>query len=425
MRLLKSQFTRFALYSLIAAAALGMAACGGSSSSSSASTNPAPNTTANTQAIEVNSGPANNYTNGIFTTVTICVPGTTNCQAIPNVLVDTGSEGLRLLSSAVTLTLPTVDDNSNNVLQECVSFADGSYMWGPVAEADIQMAGEVGSSVPIQLVSASPTFNAPNSCVNGGAADDNVATLGANGILGIGNFEQDCGAACTSTTTLPNPPPYWLCPNSVCQATTVPLNYQLLNPVWTFPQDNNGVLISLPSIPDTGASSVSGSLIFGIGTQSDNALGNAQVYTTDTSGNFQTTYNGIAYGQSYIDSGSDALYFMDSTTLGIPDCSSFPGWYCPGSSSSLSPVDFTVTNTGLNGTSGPVTFSIANPDFLFSSNNNGGQNWAFNNLGGDSGTSQATDYFDFGLPFFYGRNVFVGIENQTGPNGVVGPYWAY
>ena len=106
-----------------------------------------------------------------------------------------------------------------------------------------------------------------------------------------------------------------------------------------------------------------------------------------------------------------------------PDCTNYSGWYCPGSSSSLSAVDFTVTNTGLNGTASPLTFSIGNAEYLF--NFNSGQNWAFNNLGGDSGTSQATDYFDFGLPFFYGRKVFVGIENQTGPNGVVGPYWAY
>lgn len=70
-----------------------------------------------------------------------------------------------------------------------------------------------------------------------------------------------------------------------------------------------------------------------------------------------------------------------------------------------------------------MTFSIANADALFSSN--GGANAAFNDLGGDSGTSTSTDYFDFGMPFFYGRNVFVGINGQSGPNGSVGPYWAY
>jgi len=414
MNLRNGSSVRLSVFAAATAAVLALAGCGGSSGSSSSSGSTPVN---NTQAVEVNVGPANNYVNGLFTDVTICVPGSSNCQTIPNVLVDSGSEGLRLLSSQVTLSLPAITDNSSNGLQECSGFADGSYVWGPVVGADIQIAGEKASSVPIQMISASPPFPVPSQCTSGGGQDENTVTsLGANGVLGIGNFQQDCGSACTSTSTAP--PMYYLCPNSVCQITTVPLLYQLQNPVWMFPQDNNGVLISLPSIAAGGAQTVSGSLIFGIGTQSDNALGSAQVYTTDTSGDFQTTYNSIAYSQSYIDSGSDSIYFLDSATLGIPDCSDYAGWYCPSST-----VNYTATNTGLNGTTGPVSFSIANTDALFSGN--GGTNAAFNNLGGDSGTSPSTDYFDFGMPFFYGRNVFIGIENETGPNGVVGPYWAY
>jgi hypothetical protein len=408
--------SKLALYAFLPALLAVLAGCGGGSSSNSGSTIlTAP--VNNTIPIEVNLGPANNYTNGAFADVTICVPGTSNCQIVPNVLVDTGSEGLRLLSSAVTLSLPPETDSGNNGLQECTSFADGSYLWGPVVSADVQLAGEKASSVPIQLISASAAYPVPNQCTSAGGRDQNtVASLGANGILGIGNFQQDCGSQCTSASTAP--PLYYLCPNSVCQVVSVPLTGQVQNPVWLFPQDNNGVLISLPSVPADGAPTVSGSLIFGIGTQSDNALGNAAIYTTNANGDFQTSYNGIAYGNSYIDSGSDAIYFLDSTTLGIPDCSDNPGWYCPSSI-----VNYTVTNSGLNGATGTVSFSIANADELFTGN--GGGNAAFNDLGGDSGTSTSTDYFDFGMPFFYGRNVFIGIENQPGPNGSVGPYWAY
>jgi len=32
--------------------------------------------------------------------------------------------------------------------------------------------------------------------------------------------------------------------------------------------------------------------------------------------------------------------------------------------------------------------------------------------------------FDWGLPFFYGRNVYAAIEQQSTPGGV-GPYFAY
>jgi Protein of unknown function (DUF3443) len=416
MRFPEGWSVRFALISLTALATLALAGCGGSSSSPNP--NPTPTKVNNTQPIEVNLGPANDYPNGVFTTVTICVPGTSTCQDIPDVLVDTGSEGLRLLSSQVTLNLPAVTDNSSNGLQECVGFSDGSYVWGAVASADIKMAGEKGSSVPIQLIdSSSPTqYPVPNSCASGGGSNENtVAALGANGILGIGSFQQDCGSYCANNAA---PGSYYLCPNGVCSATAVPVNFQLQNPVWTFPQDNNGVLISLPSVPDTGAPTASGSLIFGIGTQSDNALGSAQIYTTDASGNFQTTYNNVAYNKSFIDSGSNAVYFLDSAMLGIPDCLNYPGWYCPAVTTS-----YTVTNSGLNGTSSQVTLNVANAEALFLAN--GGQNAAFNNLAGDSGTSQGTDYFDFGLPFFYGRDVFVGIENMTGPGNVVGPYYGY
>ena len=99
------------------------------------------------------------------------------------------------------------------------------------------------------------------------------------------------------------------------------------------------------------------------------------------------------------------------------DCADNTGWYCPAATDS-----FTVTNTGTNGTTGSLTFSIENADSLFSTGYA-----AFNDLGGDSGNSPSTDYFDFGVPFFYGRNVFVGIAGQTvtGVTNVPYGFWAY
>jgi hypothetical protein len=378
---------------------------GGTSNSGSGGSGSSP--VNNTVSVQVNPGPANNYVNGLFVSVTVCEPGTSTCQTIPNVTLDTGSMGLRLLSSQVTLLLPGVNV-SGNALQECVSFADGSYVWGPVVTADIQMAGEKASSVPVHIISATPSYPAPPECAGSGSDDNTVEILGANGILGIGNFRQDCGAACTSSSTS-LPPMYFLCSGSTCTTTAVPLASQLQNPVWLFPQDNNGVLISLPAVPATGSPSVSGSLFFGIGTQSDNALGSAQVYTTDASGNFITTFKNVAYHQSYLDTGSNGFFFLDPSTVGIPTCSDNSSFYCPPST-----VQYTATTTGLNGTSAQISFSVANADSLFSTHN-----WAFSNLGGPS-----PRVFDWGLPFFFGRNVFVGIEGQTSPAGV-GPYWAY
>ncbi|MDQ1387146.1 MAG: hypothetical protein QOF56_600, partial [Acidobacteriaceae bacterium] len=51
---------------------------------------------------------------------------------------------------------------------------------------------------------------------------------------------------------------------------------------------------------------------------------------------------------------------------------------------------------------------------------------AFSQLGGPDtfpGT-KTQSYFDWGLPFFYGRNVYTAIETKSTPGGT-GPYWAY
>src|ERR1700690_3643354 len=79
--------------------------------------NPLPNV----QPIRVNGGP-NAQTaasvNQLYTDVTICIPGTSNCQTVSDVLVDTGSTGLRLLASEVKLTLPAVKDVTGSPLGE-------------------------------------------------------------------------------------------------------------------------------------------------------------------------------------------------------------------------------------------------------------------------------------------------------------------
>ena len=399
-------FARWAAAGLAAAGLLPLVGCGGSSSSGSPSSTPTP--VDNTLPVEVTAGPANNTVNGLYASVTICVPGSSSCQTIDNVQVDTGSIGLRLLRPLVTLDLPAVKDAAGHPLGNCATYADQSYTWGAVVTADIQLAGEKASSVPIQLIGASNFAAAPQECSNGGTAADTADALAANGLLGIGVFRQDCGAACSSAAG-GVPPIYFSCSGG-CTATSVSLQSQLQNPVWMFPQDNNGVLVTLPSVPATGAPTASGSVIFGIGTQTNNALGSARVYTTDAYGNFSTTFQGAAHDSSYLDTGSNGLYFLDASSIGLPACADpNSGYVCPASA-----VSDTATTTGANGASGQVSFSVANAEVLFRTNNN-----AFSNLAGpDSGD------FDWGLPFFFGRNTFVAIESQSTSAGT-GPYWAY
>src|SRR5437868_11597622 len=120
----------------------------------------------NVAALIVDAGPrgANGsqvgYVNGLFTTVTVCIPGTSTCQDIDHVLVDTGSAGLRLLANdgtaggELSLPLPQQKDASGVPLAECAQFLDG-FTWGPIALADLRIAGEKANGIPIQVISES------------------------------------------------------------------------------------------------------------------------------------------------------------------------------------------------------------------------------------------------------------------------------
>jgi hypothetical protein len=278
--------------------------------------------------------------------------------------------------------------------------------------ADVQIAGEQVHNLPIQVIGA-PAFPAiPNSCSSTGPSADTVQTFGAYGLLGVGFFQQDCGPDCASGDPNVNPDLYYSCPASgSCLPTVESIAQQVQNPVWLFSGDNNGVIVELPSVPATGQTMANGSLVFGIGTQSNNALGSARVIPVDASnGTFTTTFQGQAYSGSFFDTGSDALYFLDSGHTALPLCRDTSYYYCPATTQSLS-----ASIPTMNGTAETIAFGVANADTLFSNPALA----AFSNLGGPNpGT------FDFGLPIFFGHNMFFAIESQNTSAGV-GPYVAY
>ena len=127
-------------------------------------------------------------------------------------------------------------------LGECLEFVD-SFVWGPVVTADVAIADEQAAAVPIQLLGSPEFAGPPTFCSSSGLPETNtVASLGANGILGVGLFAYDCGTVCTSQDPLEPPAIYFSCPgiNTPCTPTAIPLASQVQNPVWLFPQDNNG-----------------------------------------------------------------------------------------------------------------------------------------------------------------------------------------
>ena len=88
---------------------------------------------------------------------------------------------------------------------------------------------------------------------------------------------------------------------------------QVPNPVTKFAKDNNGTIIQLPSVANAGAATVTGTLTFGIDTQSNNASGTETVMTVNDMAELTIVFNGTNWTQSFIDSGSNGIYFTDAS----------------------------------------------------------------------------------------------------------------
>jgi hypothetical protein len=388
-------------------------ACSGDGGTASAST--ALSVTAalsNSTAIIVDSGPSgvSGVINVPYVSVTVCRPGTTTCQTIDHVLVDTGSYGLRLLSTSLsaTLALPAVKTASGADAGECGKFISG-YTWGAVRQADVKMADEVASAISVQVIAdtGSSYTSTPSTCTSAGANLGTLSAIGAKGILGVGMFKQDCGTACANAAISGV---YYACASGSCTASAMPLASQISNPIASFAVNNNGLLMSLPSVGTAGLTSVSGTLIFGVNTQTNNTIASETIFKANSSGDFSTTYKGKTYSASFIDSGSNGYFFSDST---IRACSG-GDFYCPASTLALS-----ATNTASDGSAtGTVNFNVVNLVSLAST-------ISAAQVGGTVGTTTSSgNYFDWGLPFFYGRRVFVVMESNT-VAGKAGPFWAY
>jgi hypothetical protein len=372
------------------------------------------------QAIVVDSGPAKIASsntpaiNTAYTTVTICAPGSTsNCQTIDHIQVDTGSSGLRILSEVLTITLPLQKDTTGNVIAECVGFVDGSS-WGPVRQADVKIGGETALAQEVQII-GDTSYAVPNTCK--GALENTVVAFGANGILGVAPFVSDCGAACLQQ----NNGTYYTCATTTtCASNAIAENLQVSNPVAAFTTDNNGLIIQLPSVATSGTAAVNGSLIFGVGTQSNNMLGSATVFNLGNNGYLTTKYKVGTLTTSFIDTGSNGWFFPDST---IDPCSTNTNFYCP-KNGDLS-LQATLVNPVNNATK-MVSFTVTNADNLLA--NAKTVIGATSGLAGDSskfgGSINGTNVFDYGLPFHYGKSVFVVIEGKNSSAGM-GPYFAF
>ncbi len=347
------------------------------------------------------------YPNKPCVQVTVCTPGTSQCQTIDDILLDTGSYGLRVFRQALgSVTLQQVAAGSG-ALATCVQFADQTSDWGPVQMADVVLGGEPAVRVPIHVLDS--TFStAPSSCPN---PETGPSVAGFNGILGLGVFAQDCGPGCAGTSSNGI---YFSCSASGCTDSAAPISDQVSNPVALLPLDNNGVIVDLPAVAEGGAPSVEGTLLLGIGTRSNNTLtGATAIPVSPFNGTFTTSLGGVDLSHSFLDTGSNGLFFAPPSPTVLPACAgNASSWFCP-----TATVSLTATNKADAGSpSADVSFQIANFESLAASSNS-----VFPNLGGGS---LAGAGFDWGLPFHLGRRVAVGFEARSSSLGA-GPLVAF
>lgn len=222
-------------------------------------------------------------------------------------------------------------------------------------------------------------------------------------------------------------------PTSGCGNTTVPLSQQVANPISYLSSNNNGLMLQFPYLSSTYGSNVTGYAVLGVATTSNNTPATAPnipggtTFNTlqadpninDSGYSMFTTQWGSGTDNGFIDSGSTTMVFPNAVTPSIPfDNNSADQtylFYTPASSTA-----YTATNVGYGGSpSVATTFDIENIDTSFNTIYNVYSQWGIvDNLG------TLTGDFDWGLPFFLGRTVFVGLEGTSSSLGS-GFYWSY
>ena len=320
------------------------------------------------------------------------------------------------------------------------------------------MGAEPPITIPIQLVGGL-TSASPQAPCNADQLDlSAIGPNGISGILGLAAREDDSDYG-----------EYFACQAGNCTVLSqavVAGGFAVANPAWALPYDNNGVIIVMNQIPLVGTSNAGGSLFFGIGTNSQNApaqvsLNNPYSVVASDSLGFDSYYYmpyppeyGAPYFDyylSFIDTGSNFVYYDDNiptTALPCPYATGTLGgdfgciFYYTNPTPIYSPTCGTGEPFGLfppipcplsvSAALGPnmqggdsyayqqlVTFTVGPASWLLTNGN-----IAFNDVAGPAPNSlgSAGDVFDWGLPFFFGKAVFIAYGNT--PFGAA-PMWGF
>lgn len=135
--------------------------------------------------------------NRMVVSIMVCEPGTERCATIDDVMVDTGSTGLRLEASAIPpwLRLPPFPGPGGKPLAKCLRFVHDTA-WGALHRADVRLGGLTASGLPVQVIDDQGGAQ-PQACPH---SDVRPTT---NGNLGVGQHLFDCQGACEQRVDAP------------------------------------------------------------------------------------------------------------------------------------------------------------------------------------------------------------------------------
>lgn len=375
---------------------LNLVACNNGSSSSSPAPVPPPSASNVTQVI-AGSGYNGQGANTPYITVTVCVPNTTTCQTLDSILLDTGSVGLKIDQSQMTVSLPAILQTGTNLPFSVCNLYGSGYAFATANYADVYIAGEKASNIPVQVIDdSSSQSGVPTSCSNQGQPID-FSSSGARGIIGVNPIINVANS--TNIDYVYN--------NGSYEETTsgIPVQYFNVNPVGYFVSDNNGEIISLPAATANTNTNLVGTITFGLNTESNNSVPNGVSSVlgdpNNFIGEFKATTQGVTY-DSMFDSGTNTWLFYDASIAVCPT-----GDYCPSSA-----VTWQSTINSYNNTSNPISI---NATIEAPGNNAIMPFWGYQSSSG-SGL--------YGLPFYYGKTVYLGFVGYQTSMGA-GPTWGF
>ncbi len=335
--------------------------------------------------------------------ITVCQPGTPRCATIEDVMIDTGSTGLRLESSAVPtwLRLPPFLGPGGRPLAECVRFVHDTA-WGTLNRADVRLGGLTARGLPLQVVDDQGGSQPP-------ACPRSDVRPTSNGTLGVGQHLFDCQGACEQRAEAPGvfvrDDTGW----SPIEGVVEP-RYRLPNPVSYLPGHDNGIVIDLGSPPNGGAREITGTLTFGVGVVAGDGVGTAGILHLDASGRFTTMLGGRSYPSSYIDSGTETYVLSDD---GLPRCRDMAWAYCAEPRRTLD-----AEMVGADGGKIMTRFSVGS--YRASRERHAGASDDVAEVAEPQSTA-----FVWGAPFFLGRRISLVIDGRSIPSapGLVGPFY--